>query len=61
MPRTLTCHCCTTRARGAFCFEEQRVVGEDYVLQFERRLLQVEREKRCGFLLPEQRHRAEVA
>ncbi len=29
-----------------FCFEEQRVVSEDYVLQFERRLFQIQREKR---------------
>ena len=29
-----------------FCFEEQRVVSEDYVLQFERRLFQIQCEKR---------------
>jgi transposase len=29
-----------------FCFEEQRVVSEDYVLQFERRLFQIQREER---------------
>ena len=29
-----------------FCFEEQRVVSEDCVLQFERRLFQFQREKR---------------
>ena len=29
-----------------FCFEEQRVVSEDYVLQFQRQLFQIQREKR---------------
>lgn len=29
-----------------FCFEQQRVVSEDYVLQFERRLFQIQREER---------------
>lgn len=29
-----------------FCFEEQRVVSEDYVVQFERRLYQIQRERR---------------
>ncbi|MCK4513884.1 MAG: ISNCY family transposase, partial [Spirochaetaceae bacterium] len=29
-----------------FCFEGQRVVSEDYVLQFERRLFQIHREER---------------
>jgi transposase len=32
--------------QSIFCFEEQRVVSEDYVLQFERRLFQIQREKR---------------
>lgn len=29
-----------------FCFEEQRVVSEDYVVQFDRRLFQIQREER---------------
>jgi len=32
--------------RSVFCFEEHRIVSEDYVLQFERQLFQIQREKR---------------
>jgi len=34
------------RLESIFCFEEQRVVSEDYVLQFERRLFQIQCEER---------------
>jgi len=38
------------RLENILCFEERRVVAEDYVVQFERRLLQIQRRKR--FRLP---------
>jgi transposase len=34
------------RLENILCFEERRVVGEDYVVQFERKLLQIQRQKR---------------
>jgi len=40
------------RLENILCFEERRVVAEDYVVQFERRLLQIRRQKRGRLLTP---------
>ena len=38
--------------QNILCFEERRVVAEDYVVQFERRLLQIQRQKRVRLPAP---------
>lgn len=40
------------RLENILCFEERRVVAEDYVVQFERRLLQIQRQKRVRLPAP---------
>lgn len=40
------------RLENILCFEERRVVAEDYVVQFERRLLQIKRQKRLRLPAP---------
>lgn len=40
------------RLENILCFEERRVVAEDYVVQFERRLLQIRRQKRLRLPAP---------
>jgi transposase len=40
------------RLENILCFEEHRVVAEDYVVQFERRLLQIRRQKRTRLPAP---------
>ena len=40
------------RLENILCFEERRVVAEDYVVQFERRLLQIKRQKRIRLPAP---------
>lgn len=40
------------RLENILCFEEPRVVTQDYVVQFERRLLQIKRQKRVRLPAP---------
>lgn len=40
------------RLENILCFEERRVVAKDYVVQFERRLLQIRRQKRTRLPAP---------
>lgn len=40
------------RLENILCFEEPRVVAQDYVVQFERRLLQIRRQKRVRLPAP---------
>lgn len=40
------------RLENILCFEERRVVAEDYVVQFESRLLQIQRQKRVRLPAP---------
>ena len=40
------------RLKNILCFEERRVVAEDYVVQFERSLLQIRRQKRLRLPAP---------
>jgi transposase len=40
------------RLENILCFEERRVVGQDYVVQFERRLLQIQRQNRVRLPAP---------
>lgn len=40
------------RLENILCFEERRVVAEDYVVQCERRLLQIQRQKRLHLPAP---------